>query len=179
MKRTLCALMILATTVVMAQDQFQKEAVGNLEFTKGRISQLANAMPDDKYSWAPADGVRSFSSVIGHVISANYFFGMKMGQALPEGVNPMTIEKELTTKAQLTEALDKSHAFVTAAISNLKSEEMGDKIEMPFPGDFTKMSIVNIIMNHAHEHMGQMIAYARMNGVTPPWSVQADMPSDK
>lgn len=141
-----------------------------MTFTKGKIVQLANAMPDDKYSWSPSDGVRPFSAVIGHVVSANYFFGMKMGATLPEGVNPMTIEKELTTKDALLAALDKSHAFATEAISNLKEDEMGDKVEMPFPGDYTKMSLVNIVVNHSSEHLGQMIAYARTNGVTPPWS---------
>lgn len=164
-------MMILAVGIAAAQDQFQKEAIGNLDFTKGRIAQLADAMPDDKFEWSPSDGVRSFSAIVGHAVAANYFFGMKLGGTIPEGVNPMTIEKELTTKAELKEALDKSHAFLTGVIGNLKKEDMGNKIEMPFPGDFTTMSIVNVALGHSHEHMGQMIAYARMNGVTPPWSV--------
>ena len=120
---------------------------------------------------AQPDDVRSFSSVVGHVVAANYFFGMKLGGTIPEGVNPMTIEKEMISKAQLIQALNDSHAFLIGAIGNLKSENMGDKMEMPFPGDFTVMSIVNVVLGHAHEHMGQMVAYARMNGVTPPWSV--------
>lgn len=138
MKKILFSLCISAALISTAQTQFQQEAVGFMAFTKGRIAQLAEAMPDDKYSWAPSDDVRSFSSVIGHVVSTNYFLGMKLGGTPPEGMNPMTIEKELTTKAALIEALNKSHEFVTAAINNLKEAEMGDKVEMPFPGDFTK-----------------------------------------
>ena len=170
MKKILFSLFVGAAIVASAQTQFQQESVGFMTFTKGKIVQLANAMPDDLYGWSPEEGVRPFSSVIGHVVSANYFIGMKMGGTLPEGVNPMTIEQELTKKEDLLAALDVSHAFATAAISNLKEEEMGDKIEMPFPGDYTKMSLVNIVVNHSSEHLGQMIAYARSNGIAPPWS---------
>ena len=172
MKKLVLVLMILTGGIAAAQDQFKNEVIGMMTFTKGRIAQLADAMPEDKYSWNPADGVRSYAAVIGHVVSANYFFGMKLGGELPEGVNPMTIENELKTKKELMEALDKSHEFVAAAIKGLSAEDMGTKVEMPFPGEFSKMSVVNIAMNHSSEHMGQMIAYARSNGVTPPWSLQ-------
>ncbi|MTI21428.1 DinB family protein [Fulvivirga sp. RKSG066] len=173
MKKTIVTLaLVLVGSALIAQDQFKNEAINNMSYTKGRIAQLAEAMPDDKFAWSPAEGVRSFSGIIGHAIAANYFFGMKLGATVPEGFNPMTIEKELTSKADLMEALNKSHEFVTAAIKSLKEEDMSVKVEMPFPGDFTKMSLVNIVMNHSSEHMGQMIAYARMNGVTPPWSMQ-------
>ncbi len=171
MKNILFFLFVCVAAIASAQTQFQQEAVGYMAFSKGRITQLAEAMPDDKFDWRPAEGVRSFSSVIGHAVSANYFMGMKLGGTLPEGINPMTIEKELTTKEELMKALNASHEFATRAIMAIKPEEMGDKVEMPFPGDFTKMSVVNIIMNHGSEHMGQLIAYARTNGVTPPWSV--------
>jgi len=173
MKKLLLTLFIGAAVTVSAQNQFQNEAVGMITYTKGKIDQLADAMPEDKMSWSASDNVRSFSSVIGHVTSANYFFGMKLGATLPEGINPMTIEKEVAgkSKSEVVKALNKSHEFVIGAIKNLKESEMGDAVEMPFPGDFTKMSIVNIVLSHTSEHMGQLIAYARSNGVAPPWSV--------
>ncbi|MEP0987883.1 DinB family protein [Ekhidna sp.] len=171
MKKVLFVFTLLISCALIAQDQFKNEVIGNMTFTKGRIVQLADAMPDDKFGWAPAESVRSYSSVIGHVVAANYFFGMKLGGTIPDGIDPMNIEKSLTTKTELTKALNESHDFVTAAIRNLKTEDMSSKVDMPFPGDFTKMSLVNIVMNHASEHMGQMIAYARMNGITPPWSM--------
>ncbi len=173
-KLLLVALLIGAVVTVQAQDQFQKEAMGTMTFTKGRIEQLANAMPDDKFSWSPSEGVRSYAGVIGHVVSANYFFGMKIGGTPPpEGVDPMTIEKTLKTKAELVKALNSSFEFLSTAMNNLKSDDLSTKVEMPFPGEYTKMSLVNIAMNHMSEHMGQMIAYARSNEVTPPWSKPA------
>ena len=171
MKKILFLLFVGAAVMASAQSQFQQEAVGYMNFTKGRIAQLAEAMPDDKFDWRPADGIRSFASVIGHAVTVNYFMGSKIGGVIPEGINPMTLEKDLKTKEDLMKALNESHAFAAEAITALTDDELGDKVELPFPGDFTKMSVVNIIMNHGSEHMGQLIAYCRSNGVTPPWSV--------
>ena len=158
MKKIFVLLFMAVSVSSSAQDEFQKEAIGFLTFTKGKIDQLANAMPDDKYGWSPADGVRPFSGVIGHVITTNYFLGMKLGGQLPEGINPMTIEKEITQKADLMAALTKSHEFVVASISSLTGAALGDKVELPFPGEYTKMTVVNVLISHSSEHLGQMIA---------------------
>jgi uncharacterized damage-inducible protein DinB len=165
---TICALLVSST--VFAQSQMQNEAAGMITFAANRVSELAEAFPDDKYSWAPQEGVRSVAGVIGHVISANYFFGSKLGGTVPEGVNPMTIEQDLTTKAELTEALKNSTDFVLAAIKNVDDSALGDKVEFPFPGEYTTMTAILIAQGHCNEHLGQLIAYARSNGITPPWS---------
>jgi len=164
---TICA--FLASSTLFAQ-QVQNETSGMISFAADRIAQLAEAIPADKYSWAPEDGVRSVAGVVGHVISANYFFGSKLGGTLPEGINPQAIEKELTTKEQLVPALKKSTEFVLSAVNGVSNDALNDKIEFPFPGDFTTMSAILIAQGHCNEHLGQLIAYARSNGVTPPWS---------
>ena len=165
---TICALLVSST--LFAQSQMQNEASGMITFAANRVGELAEAFPEDKYSWAPQEGVRSVAGVIGHVISANYFFGSKIGGTVPEGVNPMTIEKDLTTKAELTEALKKSTDFVLAAIKEVDEDALGDKVEFPFPGEYTTMTAILIAQGHCNEHLGQLIAYARSNGITPPWS---------
>ena len=165
---TICALLVSST--VFAQSQMQNEAAGMITFAANRVGELAEAFPEDKYSWAPQEGVRSVAGVIGHVISANYFFGSKLGGTVPEGVNPMTIEQDLTTKAELTEALKNSTDFVLDAIKNVDDSALGDKVEFPFPGEYTTMTAILIAQGHCNEHLGQLIAYARSNGITPPWS---------
>ena len=82
----------------------------------------------------------------------------------------MTIEKDLTTKAELTEALKKSTDFVLAAIKEVDDDALGNKVEFPFPGEYTTMTAILIAQGHCNEHLGQLIAYARSNGITPPWS---------
>ena len=165
---TICALLVSST--MFAQNQVQNEASGMITFAAGRVGELAAAFPDDKYSWAPQEGVRSVAGVIGHVISANYFFGSKLGGTMPEGVNPMTIEQDLTTKSELTEALKKSTDFLIGAIKAVDDGALGDKVEFPFPGEYTTMTAILIAQGHCNEHLGQLIAYARSNGITPPWS---------
>ena len=165
---TICALLVSST--LFAQNQMQNEASGMITFAANRVSELAEAFPEDKYSWAPQEGVRSVAGVIGHVISANYFFGSKLGGTVPEGVNPMTIEKDLTTKAELTAALKNSTDFVLAAIKEVDDDALGNKVEFPFPGEYTTMTAILIAQGHCNEHLGQLIAYARSNGITPPWS---------
>ena len=164
---TICALLLSST--LFAQ-QVQKETSGMITFAADRVSQLAEAIPEDKYSWSPEEGVRSVAGVIAHVISANYFFGSKLGGMMPEGVNPQTIEQDLTTKAELTEALKQSTDFVVSAINAVENDDLGNKVEFPFPGEYTTMTAILIAQSHCNEHLGQLIAYARSNGITPPWS---------
>ncbi len=169
MKKTLTICAFLVSSTLFAQ-QVQKETSGMVSFAADRIAQLAEAIPADKYSWAPEDGVRSVAGIVGHVISANYFFGSKMGAAMPDGINPQAIEKELTTKEQLIPALKKSTEFIISAINGVNNDALDDKVEFPFPGDYTTMTAILIAQGHCNEHLGQLIAYARSNGVTPPWS---------
>jgi uncharacterized damage-inducible protein DinB len=170
MKKLLLIAMMFVSVQLFAQGQLQKESVGNITYASDHIMQLADAFPADKYSWAPEEGVRSFAGVCAHIISANYFFGSKLGATLPEGVNPMTIEQELTEKEEIKSALKQSYDILLAAISNTKDESLPLKVEYPFPGEFTNMSSILIALSHTNEHLGQLIAYSRMNGVTPPWS---------
>lgn len=169
MKKTLTICAFLVSSALFAQ-QVQKETTGMISFASDRISQLAEAIPEDKYSWMPEEGVRTVSQVIGHVISANYFFGSKMGGMVPEGVNPQTIEKDLTTKAELTAALKESTDFIIEAINGVDDAALADKVEFPFPGEYTTMTAILIAQGHVQEHLGQLIVYARSNGITPPWS---------
>jgi hypothetical protein len=81
-----------------------------------------------------------------------------------------TIEKELKTKEALEPELKRSFEVVIGAIKNTKDAALPAKVEFPFPGEYTTMSAVLIALSHANEHLGQLIAYARMNGITPPWS---------
>ena len=170
MKTTMSFVALLLSFVSFAQSQFQKEAAGNIEFAANRIMQLAEAIPAEQYSWAPEEGVRSVREVCTHVISANYFFSTKFGGTIPEGVDMMTLEEDLKTKEEIKAALKQSTEVLLKAVKSAKDKNMGDKVEFPFPGEYTQMTAILIALSHNHEHLGQLIAYARSNGVTPPWS---------
>ena len=172
MKQLLIVLALFISASAFSQHQLQNETSNGINFTAGRLAQLAEAIPADKFSWSPGEGVRSVAGVCAHVVSANYFFASKLGATLPEGVNPQTVEQDLTTKEQLVPALKQSTELIVKAIKGVQDEALDDKIEFPFPGEYTTMSAILIAQGHCNEHLGQLIAYSRMNGIAPPWSQQ-------
>jgi uncharacterized damage-inducible protein DinB len=170
MKNLLPIVALLFSLQAFSQGQFQKETSGSLSYVSGQVMQLAQAIPADKYAWAPQTGVRSVAEVCAHIISANYFFASKLGATIPDGVKMETIEKDLKTKEAITSELKRSYETMIGAIKSANDAALAKKVEFPFPGEFTGMTAILISLGHSNEHLGQLIAYARMNGITPPWS---------
>jgi uncharacterized damage-inducible protein DinB len=170
MKNLLTIVALLVSLESFSQGQYQKESSGSLTYVSGQVMQLAQAIPADKYSYTPQPGVRTVAQVYAHVISANYFFASKLGAKVPADVKMETLEMDLKTKDAIVTELKRSYELVTSAINNAKDTDLAKKIELPFPGDYTGMSVIMITLNHSYEHLGQLIAYARMNSITPPWS---------
>lgn len=165
----ICALFTSVSTIAQ---QLQNESAGLLTYTSGKILQLAEAMPAEKYDWTPQEGVRSFAGVLQHIISANYFFATKLGVSLPDDVKMESIEQDFTSKESLIPAVKKSTDFMINAIKGVDNANLTNKIEFPGPGEYTVASAILIGFSHCNEHLGQLIAYSRMNGITPPWSKQ-------
>lgn len=153
-----------------APTSVQEGAIGMLSFNQGKIVSLAEAIPAETYDWRPEEGVRSVGEALLHMCAANYFFFMQMGATLPEGVNPMSMESDISGKENVIAEIKKSMDFAKEQIAAIETSSLTDPVKMPFPGDFNKHSVIMICVDHCAEHMGQLIAYARMNGVTPPWS---------
>jgi uncharacterized damage-inducible protein DinB len=170
MKKLFTLAALLFTMQAFSQGQFQKETAANIAYASNQVMQLAQAIPADKYTWTPQTGVRSVAEVCTHIISANYYFASKLGAKIPDGVNMETLEKDLKTKEAIAAELKKSYELAINAVKNTKDASLATKVEFPFPGEFTSMSAILIILAHSNEHLGQLIAYARMNSITPPWS---------
>lgn len=160
---------VLLSIAANAQN-LQTEATNIIGFASGHVTQLAEAIPSEKYSWSPDEGVRSVAGVLSHLVSANYFFASTLGAKLPEGVNMQTIEQDLKTKEALLPALKQSTELIMATIKGLPDNTLTNKVTFPFPGEYTTTTAILIAQGHCNEHLGQLIAYARMNGIKPPWS---------
>lgn len=161
---------LILSTACFSQGQFQNETAGSLSYVSGHVMQLAEAFPAEKYTFAPEQGVRSVAEVCAHIISANYFFASKLGAEIPADVNMETIEKELKNKDAIRKELKRSYDLMIGAIKNTEDGALAKKVEFPFPGEFTGMSAILVALGHSNEHLGQLIAYARMNKITPLWS---------
>jgi len=148
----------------------QEAAIGSLMYTEGRIVQLAEAIPEEKYTWRPDEGVRSVAESLLHVAAANYFIMMTSGHTPPEGVDIMTLEKSTTKKADVIAAIKASYEYARAGVGTMTKKSLDDAVDFPFPGEYNKRSALMVVTGHCEEHMGQMVAYARMNGIAPPWS---------
>jgi uncharacterized damage-inducible protein DinB len=146
---------------------FRAEFLRDLDGVQRKIVDLASAVPADKYSWRPAPGVRSISEVYMHIAGGNYllasFTGMK-----PPGYDTRSLEKITETDRVLVE-LKKSFDHLRTAALNATDSDLDKSINM-FGNDTTERAAFLTALNHLHEHLGQSIAYARMNGVVPPWS---------
>jgi uncharacterized damage-inducible protein DinB len=112
--------------------------------------------------------------VFNHVASANYFFPTLWGGTVPAGVDPQSLEKAMSgDKDKTIDTLQKSFDNVREAIKAVPEADLNRKIKI-FGHDATVRDAMMIVVTHGHEHLGQSIAYARSNGVVPPWSVKGD-----
>jgi uncharacterized damage-inducible protein DinB len=148
------------------------QSLQDLDDMHKKFVALAEAIPQEKYTWRPADGVRSISEVFLHISTANYTIPSLMGVPVPAGIDPKTYEKSTTDKAQIVAALNKSFDSAHAAIAAMTNADFAKALPKLGP-DANEGDVVYILVTHAHEHMGQSIAYARVNGVVPPWTADA------
>ena len=163
------------TAVVWAQAptsgyraEFLAEAAG---FEKKFVS-LAEQVPAEKYAWRPGEGVRSIGEVFLHISGANFNLTRLIGTPSPAGFQGKGYEQSITEKARIIEQVKQSFAHLQKAVLNL-SEADGEKT-VKIPGrESTYRGALLFIARHLGEHLGQSIAYARINGITPPWTEEA------
>jgi uncharacterized damage-inducible protein DinB len=134
-----------------------------------KLTALAEAMPAEKYGWRPGEKVRSVGEVFMHVAGGNYFVTGLMGAKRPEGINPREFDKDANDKAKTIATMKASFEHVRKYLAGLSEADLQKKMKV-FDHDGTAQELALIVATHNHEHLGQAIAYARMNGVVPPWS---------
>jgi uncharacterized damage-inducible protein DinB len=141
---------------------------GEWKHVTSQLIALAEATPEDKFAWRPAKGVRSTSEVYMHIALANFGLLSVTGPKMPEDLKE-DMEKTVTTKADVIKWLKRSLEAVRAAHVAEKPADLQRKVHIA-DRDATVDGMYLRIIVHANEHMGQLVAYARMTGVVPPWS---------
>jgi uncharacterized damage-inducible protein DinB len=168
---SLC-LAFLAAPVVPAQapEGIWQGYDGEWQHVSRQLIALAEATPAEKFSWRPAPGVRSTSEVYMHLAIANFYLLSVTGPKMPADLNE-NMEKSVTSKAELISWLKRSLDAVKEAHAAAKPADLERKVKI-YDRDATVDGMYLRILVHGNEHMGQLIAYARMTGVVPPWSKQ-------
>jgi uncharacterized damage-inducible protein DinB len=142
---------------------------GQIDEAEKKLTALAEAMPAEKYSWRPGEKVRSVGEVFMHVAGGNYFLTGLMGAPKDESVKPREFDKDANDKAKTIATMKASFDYVRKYLAGLSDADLQKKMKV-FDHDGTAQEMALILATHGHEHLGQAIAYARMNGVVPPWS---------
>lgn len=141
---------------------------GEWKHVSRQLIDLAEATPADKFAWRPAAGVRSTSEVYMHIVLANFYLLSVTGPKMPLELKQES-EKAITSKAEVINWLKRSLDAVKQAHLAQTPQDLQRKVHVA-GRDATVDGMYLRIIIHANEHMGQLIAYARMTGVVPPWS---------
>jgi uncharacterized damage-inducible protein DinB len=168
-----------ASSVTMPTAGLRAELIADIGQLERKYVRLAEAMKG-KYDWRPAAGVRSVGEVFAHVAGANMMLptmaGVRSSSVMPAAPAEMrammegmrALEKS-TDEAAIRDALAKSFTHAKEAVAQVPDDQLEQMTKM-FGRDATKRNVLSVLVTHMHEHLGQAIAYARQNGVTPPWS---------
>jgi uncharacterized damage-inducible protein DinB len=141
---------------------------GEWDHTSSQLMALAEATPEADFAWRPAKGVRSTSEVYMHIVMANLYLLSVTGPKMPADLKE-DAEKTVTSKQDVMRWLKRSLDAVKEAHLRETPEHLAKKVHIE-DRDATVDGIYLRIIIHANEHMGQLVAYARMTGVVPPWS---------
>lgn len=177
MKRTRTATLIVIAFLGMSADlyaqtapsDFRDEFLMQLDYSGDRLVSLAEATPDERFTWSPGDGVMSIAQVYMHIARYNYYYPeTALGIAAPVGLDLDELESTMD-KAQVIEILNRSFDHVRKAVRAMPESTLSEPTTL-YGREIQGWGVLLQLLAHMNEHVGQSIAYARMNEITPPWS---------
>ena len=157
-----------AAAMDAVRQRLKSEYLEEFDDAATKLKQLAAAMPADKYGWRPGPGVRSVGEVFMHVAGGEYFL-LKMGGTPPPADWPKDAEKAVVEKDKVIAWMDRAIGDARKSVEQAGPEQMEKSVEF-FGKQLSGRGLYLRMLNHMNEHLGQAIAYARINGVVPPWS---------
>jgi len=149
----------------------------DIQEVQRKLTSLAQAIPADRWSWRPGQGVRSVGEVYLHVAADNYLLPTGLGTPAPAGTGIVgsdyatvqAFERKSLPKDATVAELERSFAHLRRSMEAVSSAPMTGTVTM-FGQEFSRQGFLILTTTHLHEHLGQLIAYARSLGVVPPWS---------
>lgn len=175
------ALVLAFCSLGLAQAKDEKKTIGQIldnsvKTIEGEFVPAADAMPEDKYGFAPTTGefkgVRTFAQQVKHVSAVNYMVAAAiLGQKPPVELGGENGPDTITTKADIVKFAKDSYAYAHKAIASITAENATGEINSPFgDGKVTRLGMATVFAWHGFDHYGQMVEYLRMNGIVPPAS---------
>ncbi|MEP6591265.1 MAG: DinB family protein [Gemmatimonadota bacterium] len=159
-------------TPAMLRDAY----LDNMKEVETKVVGLAEAFPQEKYSWRPMAGVRSVSEVLMHIASEHYIYmPTTLGYTPPADLNmgagreALAALEKVSAKADVIRHLKAAFAYQRSVLEGADAKLASGKVTS-FGHEQSVSAFFTDYIADQHEHLGQLIAYARMNGVVPPWS---------
>jgi uncharacterized damage-inducible protein DinB len=172
----IAAATLSAPLTAQSRDGLMGELVKDVSDVEKKVTDLAKAIPETAYAWRPAPGVRSIGEVFQHIASDNYFMPAVLDKPAPKetGITKdfktaVAFETKPMNKDAVIAELQKSFTFLKISMSSAPDAQLNTPLEV-FGQKSTARAMWISTATHLHEHLGQLIAYARSNKVTPPWS---------
>jgi uncharacterized damage-inducible protein DinB len=165
--------LVLLPAAAGAQDSptpggFRSDWISNFDEVTRKATELAGAIPGETMAWRPAEGIRSCGQVIAHMAVANYFLPSFLGHEVPQEISRQ-LEQE-TDPDLLRQRLAESIAHLRGIVAAMSDETLEERVKIFGGREVSTRELLLIALGHAHEHVGQLVAYARSNGIVPPWS---------
>lgn len=160
----------VAQTMPKMPAELRAGLVARFDEASDKLVRLAEAIPADKYRWRPKAGTRSVSELLVHVANGHYYTADN-AEAKPPFEIRQDSETAITNKAQVIQYLKRSSRHLGDGMRNLEEGGLRKPATM-FKQETTVGNVFLFGVTHMHEHLGQLVSYARMNGVAPPWSAK-------
>lgn len=171
------AVVALAQTPESAMDStapsydMKAQALVDLAAVQKKVIDLAQTLPNDKLTWRPSADTRSFAEVFLHIAGERYGILSLMGAKPPATFNAHGFDKSTTDRDRIVAELNQSWDFTEKTIKGMNNAEFARLLPKLGP-QANAGDVVYILVADAHEHLGQLVAYSRQNGVVPPWTVE-------
>src|SRR6188768_4292175 len=162
----LAVMVIAAGSPAFAQATIHGDLTKDWAGQKALLVGMANAMPEDKYGFKPTPAQRSFGEHVLHIAQINVMLTKALGGKTPEPA----INMKATTKAEMIKAMSDAFDYGAKVIAEFNNTTIQETIQAPFMGPSTRARIMFFLNGHTQDTYGQMVVYARLNGVTPPAS---------
>lgn len=174
---TIAALLIASAPAVAQTPQgVIGELVKDITDVETKVIGLAKAMPEAAWAWRPSAPARSTGEVFLHIAADNYFLPAMVGIAAPaetgitkEYKTAVAFEKKSMARDAVIAELQKSFAFLKKSMTETPDAKVEEAVDL-FGRKSTRRGVWITTATHLHEHLGQLIAYARANNIVPPWS---------
>ncbi len=164
---------VLGARPVQAQSaptDYRNEFLEHFDRSTRKIMSLADAMPEELYAWSPGEGVMSIAQVYMHIARYNFYYPeTALGIGAPADIDVPNLES-ITAKARVTGLLKRSVEHVRIHVSGMTEEELTHPTRL-YGRQIAGWAVLFQLLAHMNEHVGQSVAYARVNGIVPPWSM--------